>query len=339
MKLQWPRHRRHLVVAAALGLVVLLAALVLASVRAEQSGAPAQAATVYEHLEEFQAIADDHGDRATGTDGYEAAAQYVESQLESAGYESTRQYFTFDSGGESYESFNIIAETAGGSDDNVIMLGAHLDGVPNSPAINDNASGAAALLEAAQELSQRSEPNNKVRFAWWGAEEFPEAFGSRYYVEDLAEHDSGELEHIAAYLNIDMVASPNYVIAVYDARESDDDSWWDVPDGSVEIMEFFTDYFDSQDQPWVPTDWEFYSDQVAFIEEDIPVGGLFTGSNERKSVREDFLFGGAAGQPRDPNYHKPGDDLGNVDLEALSIMTDVITYAATSLAEDSSALE
>jgi Zn-dependent M28 family amino/carboxypeptidase len=221
----------------------------------------------------------------------------------------------------------------------VIMFGAHLDGVQDSPAINDNASGAAALLEAAQELSQRNEPNNKVRFAWWGAEEFPKAFGSRHYVEDLAENASGELDNIAAYLNFDMVASPNHVIAVYDARESDEDSHLHVPDGSLEIMKFFTGYFDSRDQPWVSTDWDFSSDQLAFVKEDVAVGGLFSGSDESKSVREGILFGGAPGQPRDPNYHEPGDDIGNVNPKALRIMTDAITHAATSLAEDSSVLK
>ncbi|NMR30413.1 M28 family peptidase [Crystallibacter degradans] len=345
MKLHW--HRRTIVLIAALGLCVVLLALTLVSGRTDDSAprgqgraatgpqSQPQATTAYEHLEEFQAIADEHGDRAAGTSGYEAAAQYVEQQLASAGYQSSRQYFTVEDHGEEFESFNIIAETDGGSEDNVIMLGAHLDGVQNSPAINDNASGVAALLQAAKELSQRDEPKNKVRFAWWGAEEFREPIGSEHYVEDLA--DSGELDDIAAYLNFDMVASPNYVIAVYDARESD--TWLEVPDGSRQIMEFFTDYFDSRDQPWVTTGWNFDSDQRAFIEEGVAVGGLFTGSNERKSRKQANIFGGEAREPRDPNYHTSGDDISNVDQEALSIMTDAITHAATSLAEDSSALE
>ncbi|MGM0929780.1 MAG: M28 family peptidase [Actinomycetota bacterium] len=338
MKLPWHGrwHWRSILVVAALGLVGLVVAL---TVRADHPGTPALASTAYGHLKNFQAIANEHGDRASGTSGYEAAAQYVEQQLESAGYQSKRQYFAFESRGENYESFNIIAETVGGRDDNVIMLGAHLDGVRNSSAINDNASGAAALLQTAQELSQRNEPNNKVRFAWWGAEEFPESIGSGHYVEDLAENDSGELDNITAYLNLDMVASPNYVIAIYDPRESDGDSRPHVPDGSLEIMKFFIDYFDSRAQPWVSTIWNFDSDQVAFVEEDVAVGGLFTGSEETKSPREGILFGGAVGQPRDPNYHKSGDDISNVNLEALSIMTDAIMHAATSLAEDSSALE
>ena len=349
------RYRRSVVLFAILALILFLLAAVLVTALADdpdpqpqnpstpQSESPyepqSQDPTAYDHLEVFQAIADDHGGRAAGSSGYEVAAEYVERQLASLGYESRRQYFAFEHRGEEIESFNIVAETEGGDDDNVIMLGAHLDGVRDSAAINDNASGVAALLETAKELSQRDEPNNKVRFAWWGAEEFPEAVGSRHYVEDLAENNSDELDAIAAYLNFDMVASPNYVIAVYDARVSDRDSRLDKPEGSLEIMELFTDYFDSREQPWVPVTWNIISDQVAFTEADVAVGGLFTGSGERKSTREAELFDGAADQPRDPNYHTSGDDISNVNREALGIMTDAITQATISLAEDSSALE
>jgi Zn-dependent M28 family amino/carboxypeptidase len=41
--------------------------------------------------------------------------------------------------------------------------------------------------------------------------------GSEYYVEKLPE---AERKKIALYINLDMVASPNYVIAVYDGDGS-----------------------------------------------------------------------------------------------------------------------
>src|SRR5699024_10098743 len=46
---------------------------------------------------------------------------------------------------EERETFNVIAETDTGRDDNVVMLGAHLDGVPEGAGINDNGSGSAAI--------------------------------------------------------------------------------------------------------------------------------------------------------------------------------------------------
>ncbi|MFE5671453.1 M20/M25/M40 family metallo-hydrolase [Agromyces sp. NPDC056523] len=52
---------------------------------------------VKEHLEEFQAIATANGgNRAAGTSGHEASLEYVESQLEGAGYTTTRQEFTYE---------------------------------------------------------------------------------------------------------------------------------------------------------------------------------------------------------------------------------------------------
>ncbi|MCY1158987.1 MAG: family metallo-hydrolase [Citricoccus sp.] len=280
-------------------------------------------------------MAEEHGDRAAGTPGYEAAAQYVEQQLESAGFNSTRQYLTVYDDGEEFETFNIIAETEQGSDEEVIMLGAHLDGVPGGPGINDNASGAATLLEAATELGAQDTVTNRIRFAWWGAEEFRRPYGSRHYVRELEDED--ELDSVLAYVNVDMVASPNPVIGVYDAQDTD--ASMDIPEGSVKIMRFFADYFTARDQPWVATDWDMVSDQRPFVRADVPTGGLFTGSGERKSRREAGVFGGTAKAPRDPNYHTPQDDLDNVDLETLEIMTGAITHAATTWAQDSSSLE
>jgi Zn-dependent M28 family amino/carboxypeptidase len=52
---------------------------------------------IIEHLAAFQAIADANDDnRAAGTAGHVASAEYVESQLQAAGYETTRQPFTYD---------------------------------------------------------------------------------------------------------------------------------------------------------------------------------------------------------------------------------------------------
>lgn len=329
------RRRTRNIALLAIGAVALVVAVVLAGQWAGDPRKGAPVSRVHGHLQEFQAMADEHGDRAAGTPGYEAAAQYVERQLESAGLDSTRQYFTVDDDGEEFETFNIIAETEQGSDEEVIMLGAHLDGVPGGPGINDNASGAAALLEAATVLGAQDTVTNRIRFAWWGAEEFRRPHGSRHYVRDLEEED--ELESVLAYVNVDMVASTNPVIGVYDAQAAD--ASMDIPEGSVKIMRFFADYFDARDQPWVATDWDMASDQRPFVRADVPTGGLFTGSGERKSRREADVFGGTAKAPRDPNYHTPQDDLDNVDLETLDIMTGAITHAATTWARDSSSLE
>lgn len=72
---------------------------------------------------------------------------------------------------EARESWNIIAETKEGDPNNVVMLGAHLDSVQAGPGVNDDGSGTAALLELMGSFKKYKGFKNKVRFAWWGAEE------------------------------------------------------------------------------------------------------------------------------------------------------------------------
>ena len=75
-----------------------------------------------------------------------------------------------DTGSRPLETYNVLAETAGGDPDNVVMAGGHLDSVSTGPGINDNGSGSAALLETAIQMA-KVKPRNTVRFAWWSAEE------------------------------------------------------------------------------------------------------------------------------------------------------------------------
>jgi len=233
------------------------------------------------------------------------------------------------------DTFNIITETPGGDHDNVVMLGAHLDGVPEGPGINDNGSGSATLLETAVQLADAGETTNAVRFAWWGAEEVG-LVGSYTYVDSLSEEEAGD---IATYLNFDMVASPNYVVSVYDANESTYEAPVEVPAGSIATEKAFTDYFDSIGQPWIDTAFDGRSDYDGFISAGIPASGLFTGADDIKTEEEFELFGGTVGIPHDPNYHSAGDDLANINQEALGITSKAIAFVTASFAEDTSAID
>ncbi|WP_235576934.1 M28 family peptidase [Rathayibacter sp. Leaf296] len=233
------------------------------------------------------------------------------------------------------DTFNILAETAGGNHDNVVMLGAHLDGVPEGPGINDNGSGSATLLETAVELAEAGETTNAVRFAWWGAEEVG-LVGSYNYVDSLTEEDAAK---IATYMNFDMVASPNYVVSVYDANESTYEAPVEVPAGSIATEKAFTDYFDSIGQPWIDTAFDGRSDYDGFISVGIPSSGVFTGADDIKTEEEVALFGGTAGIPHDPNYHSAGDDLANINQEALGITSKAIAFVTASFADDTSAID
>lgn len=244
--------------------------------------------------------------------------------------------FTFEQRIEQYETFNLFAETTGGADDNVVMAGAHLDSVPEGPGVNDNGSGSAILLETALALATADQPPNKVRFAWWGGEEWG-LLGSIHWVNQQVADRPEVLSSIAGYVNVDMVASPNYVIGVYDADGSTYPGE-DLPAGSDAMERIYTDYFDSIGQAWVDTEMGGSSDHAAFLPSGVPVAGLFTGAGDMKSREEAELFGGKAGEPYDSNYHESTDTWTNLSPEALVINGKASAHIIGVLAADTSAI-
>jgi len=222
---------------------------------------------------------------------------------------------------------NVIAETPGGDPNNVIVVGAHLDSVPRGPGINDNGSGSAGILEIAEQFSARGiEPRNKIRFAWWGAEELG-LIGSRRYVASLS---PAELDKIALNLNFDMMGSPNFVRFVYDGDNSAfpvGPSAADGPPGSGEIERVFHDYFGSQGLASSETPFSGRSDYGPFIAQGIPAGGLFTGAEGVKTPAEAAIYGGTAGLAYDPCYHLACDTYANNSDTGLDQMTDAAAHA------------
>jgi Zn-dependent M28 family amino/carboxypeptidase len=224
---------------------------------------------------------------------------------------------------------NVIAESKGGDPDNVVMVGAHLDSVTEGPGINDNGSGSATILEVAEQMA-KVKTTNKLRFAWWGAEEF-NLLGSEFYVESLLDENgepTPELERIALYLNFDMVASPNFGRFVYDGDGPDE-----APPGSGAIEQVFNQYFDSQSLAYLPTPFDGRSDYGPFIAVGIPAGGLFTGAEDIKPAEEVPLFGGTAGVAYDKCYHQACDTLANISWRGLDQMSDAVAHAVWTFAQ------
>ncbi len=217
---------------------------------------------------------------------------------------------------------NVIAESKGGDPNNVVMAGAHLDSVQAGPGINDNGSGSAALLEVAEQMA-KVKPRNKVRFAWWGAEEAG-LVGSTAYVNSLSQADR---DKIALYLNFDMVGSPNHVFFIYDGDNSDGVGAPAGPAGSAAIEKTFERYYNSVGVPFKGTDFSGRSDYGPFIAVGIPSGGLFTGAEGIKTPAEAAIWGGTAGQQYDPCYHLACDTYNNVNPYALDTNSDAIAYA------------
>jgi Zn-dependent M28 family amino/carboxypeptidase len=237
---------------------------------------------------------------------------------------------------------NVIAETPDGDANNVIVIGAHLDSVPRGPGINDNGSGSATILEIAEVFAaQDREPRNKLRFMWFGAEEFG-LLGSEAYVDSLS---LAERDQIAAMLNFDMVGSPNMVRFVYDGDNSAfppaPGLVQEGPPGSEEIERVFVDYFDALGLASEPTAFSGRSDYGPFItpaagapDSWIPAGGLFTGAEGIKTAAQAVTYGGVAGEQYDPCYHLAcdtfaGSGLGTpwVGLVGLDQMSDAAAHA------------
>jgi Zn-dependent M28 family amino/carboxypeptidase len=233
-------------------------------------------------------------------------------------------------------SENVIAELPGRNDANVVMAGAHLDSVPEGPGINDNGSGSAVLLEVAQNLSNHK-PENTLRFAWWGAEE-EGLIGSTAWVQQQEEADL--LGEIALYMNFDMVGSPNYIFMVYDADTSTFPAppGVPIPDGSAAIEDTFESFYTYAGEPYDDTQFSGRSDYQAFINNQIPSSGLFTGAEVEKTDEQESIWGGTAGESFDQCYHQLCDDIDNLDRHALDVNADAIAFAVLSYAYSTEAV-
>ena len=175
---------------------------------------------------------------------------------------------------EQRETSSVIGETGPEDARRVVMAGGHLDSVPAGPGLNDNGSGVAALLHIAERLADENRP---LRFGFWGAEEIG-LVGSRRYVTDLS---TAERRRIAAYVNLDMVGTPDSEPEVYDgARSIETALRRHLPRGTGDVH------------------LEGNSDHASFERFGIPAGGIFTGL--------------------DDCYHQRCDTLRNVDLEVLA---------------------
>jgi len=255
------------------------------------------------------------------------------------------------------EDFNVLAEKPGKNTDNVVMAGAHLDSVEAGPGINDNGSGSAALIDLALKLSKVNNENT-LRFGWWAAEE-QGLVGSADYVAGLPQ---AERDRIAAYLNFDMIGSPNFIYGVYDADESGfpAPAGVPIPEGSAALEDLFETYFTWQDIPYEDSEFSGRSDYQAFINNGIPASGLFTGAEVVKTEEQEAIWEGVAGESFDPCYHQACDSLdpehpdrdpavyaelaqendlaGNVSLEALGVNSDAIAFAILTLAYSTEAV-
>jgi Zn-dependent M28 family amino/carboxypeptidase len=222
---------------------------------------------------------------------------------------------------------NVLAETASIGDGPLIVVGAHLDSVAEGPGINDNGSGSAAVLEAALRLARErtQEPSQirpRMRFAFWGAEERG-LVGSRHHVGALSEE---ERHNITLYVNLDMVGSPNFVRYVQGSAAA--------PGGLADVArrELAADFHEHGLPLEERTGGRTRTDDTSFSQKDIPTVGLHTGAGGPKSEAQASLFGGAAGHPYDPCYHRACDTIENINPEVLEENTRALVRVLNAVA-------
>lgn len=164
---------------------------------------------------------------------------------------------------------NVWAESKGGDPDNVIILGAHLDSVQAGPGINDDGSGSSLLLALFRGL-QGYTFTNKIKLAWWGAEENG-LLGSTFYSDNVTPE---EADSVLLYLNFDMVSRGYF--GVFDGDGSTH-GLAGAP-GSDTIEKLFVDYMESRGVNVTAAVFTGGSDYATFMSTlEKPVGGLHTG--------------------------------------------------------------
>jgi Zn-dependent M28 family amino/carboxypeptidase len=162
----------------------------------------------------------------------------------------------------------------------------------------------------------------KIRFAWWGAEENG-LVGSTYYAHNLSD---AEVAKIDVMLDYDMLASPNYVRFVYDGDGSEPgNEAFSGPPGSGKVESVFDDWFKANGMKSDRVPFDGRSDYVGFTDRGIPAGGVFAGAEGEKTEEQAAIYGGAAHSFYDPCYHQLCDNL-------MTVLTGVPPLEAEGLA-------
>ncbi len=140
-----------------------------------------------------------HRDPFRNPENLKAVQSYIRSEFESFGYEVSGQEFRYE--GRVFQ--NLIARRKGAADIPNFLVAAHFDAVPETPGADDNASGVAAMLEAAR-LTASMHPSVNVQFAAFNLEEY-DMVGSRYYTGLLKDVLKTRAKEFLGMISLEMV--------------------------------------------------------------------------------------------------------------------------------------
>jgi aminopeptidase YwaD len=225
--------------------------------------------------------------REAGSPAYRKAADLVASRFAAMGYRVRRQTFAVPAGTcngipvKAGRSQNVVAEPPGFKRRFPhLVVGGHLDTVPNTPGANDDASGPAVVLELAR-LAMLQHPRMPVVFVAFGAEERRRqspthseySLGARAYIAAMK---AAERHALRGMINIDMVGAGSLVHVVGKR-------------GAVAAALFATArrlHIRAIPQATIP---QGFSDHVVFEAAGYPVGWLWAGDNTTLHTPRDTL--------------------------------------------------
>jgi Zn-dependent M28 family amino/carboxypeptidase len=228
---------------------------------------------------------------------------------------------------------NVIVDTPGRAD-RTVVVGAHLDSVPEGPGVNDDGSGSATDLEIALQMKRLGiKPYNRVRFIWFSGEE-QGLLGSQYYVDQLSKREVND--HLAM-LDFDMLGSPNWGRFVYDGDGSDGGPAG--PAGSGVVERVFSEWYAARGLYFETDEFDGRSDYDGFTAAGIPAGGITTGADGVKTHAQWLQWGGIEGAIYDQCYHQLCDSYpANIDAAELDNSVDAVAHAVGTFAMSTSSI-
>jgi len=195
------------------------------------------------------------GPRVTATAACDEAGKYIYNEFKGMGLDVRYYNWSMD---ELYGS--SVEATIHGFDetsDEIYVICAHYDSVPDSPGADDDGSGTAAVMAAAQVMSQYVF-NHTVHFVTFSGEE-QGLYGSYFYVEEANASD----DNIIAVLNVDMIGFAETDDDASKIRVYEDEySTW-ITAFTSDISEQYYEYIELE---VIPSGYSWGSDHYYFWE-------------------------------------------------------------------------
>jgi hypothetical protein len=245
-------------------LALVVAVLVFSAVIAPAAWAvPAVGEHAYAYVQQLEVQS-----RVAGTQSERDAATKMKGWFEAAGYSAWFQPFTYVGGKSTYPSQNVVAfkrATKRAAKVPLVIVGAHYDSVIAGTGADDNASGAAVMLEVAETVA-RYERDYDIAFVAFGAEEAG-LEGSAFYASQMPKADK---DRTIAMINFDSLIAGDklYIHAGFNRKTAPRDAMLKIIDDlglPIEMQPGLNEHYPAGFTP------DGFSDYSAFNQAGIPI--------------------------------------------------------------------